>query len=340
MTTALTTLGILEDWAKLRQTKPAQDLEGIRAKRLNARTPAGPLRLALGEQGAARLLVPITSEEAGTTTLYAGESLVADFASLLDEGGKRSLFLDITCLHNNLEPVFAEVIFEVIKRIAGGSGGATAAAEVIADFRALLNPSSAKEVDKSKVVGLIGELLALNMLLELHPSSWTCWMGPSGNRHDFRRGSTSMEVKTSVSIDSKLTINGFHQLEIPDDTELYLHHFTLETVADGPLTVEALVAHAKALSSAPDEIGKLLAEMGCDDPSAPAWNALSFRRQGEQVYKISDNFPRICPSLLPTDLNVKSLTEVEYSISVSTLDAFLCDQNVVRELYLDLAGTK
>ena len=91
---ALTTFGILEDWAKLRQTKPALDLEGIRRRlTTNFGWPTSPL--------AARCC-----QTSGPNHFRGGRDNDAlrwritgsGFRKFARRGGKRSLFLDITCL--------------------------------------------------------------------------------------------------------------------------------------------------------------------------------------------------------------------------------------------------
>jgi hypothetical protein len=96
-------------------------------------------------------------------------------------------------------------------------------------------------MDRSRVVGLVAEMVVLNRLLDMSPSAWRCWRGLVGDRHDFRARDVSLETKTSLGAGSReVTINGIDQLEPPAGGSLHLAHLVLEAVEGGLLTVASL----------------------------------------------------------------------------------------------------
>ena len=126
-------------------------------------TPAGQVRLAIGQNGEARVLLPLAPSEPPAQP-SGGAGLSVSISSYQKEG-EYLRFLDLVCLSPDLETVFGEVVDEILVRISGGETCAEAATSTIADFRLLLERAAAGDVDTRTVAGLIGELLVLNRLL-------------------------------------------------------------------------------------------------------------------------------------------------------------------------------
>ena len=218
---------------------------------------AGPVRLAVGANGEPRLLLPLTSRET-PASVDAGNALSVSVSSFSYKG-TRLRFLDLVCVREDLETVFAEVVDEILARIGGGDG-------TIRDFRSLLTRARTKDVRIGRVAGLVAELLVLNRLLDRSPSAWRAWRGPEGDRHDFRVGDTSLEVKASLRAGtSGVTINGLDQLEAPTGGTLYLLHIVLEPVTGGILSLGSLAQSAMSKVPEPARIETLLAAAGCGE---------------------------------------------------------------------------
>ena len=227
-------------------------------------TAAGPVRLAVGANGEPRLLLPLARRET-PASVDAGNALSISVSSFSYKG-TRLRFLDLVCIREDLEPVFAEVVDEILVRIGGGDGCTNAARSTIRDFRALLTRARATDVGIGGVVGLVAELLVLNRLLDRSPSAWKAWQGPEGDRHDFRAGDTSLEVKASLRTGTfGVTINGLDQLEAPAGGTLHLLHLVLEPVTDGILSLASLARSAMSKVPEPAKIETLLAAAGCED---------------------------------------------------------------------------
>ncbi len=282
-------------WNVLRAGGGGGDGLEVPSLALAASTDAGRIRLAVGPNGEARLLVPLARDDR-PHPMEPGPALRISVSTLMHKG--RALrFLDVMCLSNELEAVFGDVVDEILARIAAGAGVSEATSKTIEDFRALLVPQSHRELERSQVAGLVAELIVLNRLLDLSPSAWRTWRGPMGDRHDFRVRDKSLEVKASLRAGvSIVTINGLKQLEPPSNGSLQLLHVVLEAVDGGLLTVSAL--GGKALSQADDSSGlrELLLSVGCSDIHDQRWNRHAFRLERELLYSVSGDFPRIAPS--------------------------------------------
>ena len=291
----------------------------------------GPVRLAVGANGEPRLLLPLARGET-PTSVDAGDAVSVSVSSFSYKG-TRLRFLDLVCVREDLETVFGEVVDEILARIGRGDSCADAAQSTIKDFRALLTRARATDVRTGRVAGLVAELLVLNRLLDRSPSAWKAWRGPEGDRHDFRVGDTSLEVKASLrSGTSGVTINGLDQLEAPTGGTLHLLHIVLEPVTDGILSLASLARSAMSKVDKPSRIETLLAAAGCRDAFAEEWNRHKFRRESEQLYEIRTGFPRLTRTMLKDSSVPLGVHDVTYTIDLSVAATCRCDAVVYRDL--------
>jgi len=303
---------------------------------LGVGTVTGPIRLAVGPNGEARLLLPLTKQERPSGV--EAEGALAVTVSTLTHGGRAYRFLDLTCLSLELEPVFGEVVDEIVSRVSRGIGCLEAARTTLDDFRNLLDPSPPDRIDRSRIAGLVGELVVLNRLLDLSPSAWRAWRGPAGDRHDFRAVDTSLEVKASLRAGSvTVTINGLEQLVPPTGGTLHLAHLTLEAVSGGLLTIAALGARALAMADDPAELRGLLAGVGCPNVAAKAWNQDAFRIEAESHYRVEANFPRIVSSAFKGDSPPPGVDDVAYRIDLSVASSYKCLADEIDAIFRTLA---
>jgi hypothetical protein len=302
---------------------------------LAATTQAGSVRLAIGPGGEARLLVPLAAREK-VGFVETGGSLGIG-VTILTHRQRAIRFLDVICLSPNLEPVFGEVVNDIVRRLADRKDGVEAVADAISDFRALLVPSVEKDVDRSRVVGLVAELVVLNRLLDIAPSAWRSWRGPAGDRHDFRARDHSLEVKASLGAGAcQITINGLEQLEPPTGGSLRLAHLILETVEGGLLTVAALGDRALFLADNPAGIRELLTAIGCGDVHDPAWNRLAFRAEAERFYRVGPGFPRMTRSTFVGDQIPSGVVEATYRIDLGFASGCECAPAEIDSLLVEL----
>lgn len=294
-------------------------------------TAAGRVRLAVGQGGEARVLLPLTESET-PATLQGGNGLSISISSF-NRKGRPLRFLDLLCLSRDLEPVFAEFTDEILARVASGRSCELAVRSTVEDFRLLLLQAEGGAIDTRRVAGLIAELTVLNRLLERSSLGWNAWRGPTGDRHDFRRGDTSLEVKASLRADaSTITINGLDQLEVPDTGSLHLLRMVLEPVEGGSHSVSELAAKAISRASEPRRLRALLAAMGCADIDAESWNRHRFRVDSESLYGVRPGFPRLTTSMLTGRVAPHGVHKVAYEVDLFTATAFLCDTAVRADL--------
>lgn len=324
-------------WAVLRSGGHTDSDFQIRTIPTDVVTLAGNVRLALGPNEEPRVLLPLGDRE--TISRSGAADALALTVSCFTHKGRSARFIDLVCLSRNLETVFGEVVDEILARVAASTDCVSAVESTIADFRSLLMQSSSREVAPTIVVGLIGELLFLNRLLDISASGWRAWSGPSGDRHDFRRGSTSLEIKSTVRAGKPtIVINGLEQLEIPDDGSLHILRLVLEPVLGGNLSISGLATSALRKADKPERLQKLLAAIGCEDFDKPRWNCHSFRIQSEFLYEVRDGFPRLTSSMLLAGVAHAGLSAITYSIDLSFASQFLAPENAYKMIERELGG--
>ncbi|PCM45387.1 PD-(D/E)XK motif protein [Marinobacter sp. ANT_B65] len=307
-------------WSLLRQGECGPVGDELPTRKSHVELPSGAIRFALGCSGEARLLLPLGRvEKAGRFPVSAALQIKE---TMSDIEGVSSRLLDITCRIRELESAFAEVVDEIVLRIEGGASVPESVRSTLHDFRALLLQSQRKDVRAEKVIGLVGELLVLNELLDRSPDAWQAWMGPQGGRHDFRAGNIALEVKSTRSpSNSIVSVQSLEQFCEPVGGKLYLIRLTLETTPGGILNVANLFSRAAQRCSRPDKLLEFFKELECHDPEAPEWNSLSFSLENEVLFRIDDDFPRLtlenfCDNRLPAGVQ-----GIKYEIDLSQANA-------------------
>lgn len=335
MSTKAPNISASGNWKLLRTGVPGSgDLE-VPTIPTDVSTDAGRVRLAIGPSDEPRVLLPLDSRESAPT-IRESNALSISVSSFRFKG-QILRFLDLICISPDLESVFGELVDEMLARIARDESCVDAVRSTIEDFRSLLMQAAARRITKSMVAGLIAELLVLNRLLDRTPSAWKAWLGPTGDRHDFRAGNTSLEVKATLRPGaSSVTINSLDQLEIPTGGSLHLLRFVLEPASNGMLSVSSLARNALSKSDNSGRLNRLLAAVGCSNVDAEDWNRYSFRCESESLYEVKPGFPRLVISMLTGGIAPHGVHEVSYHVDLSVADPFLCDPTVMSELEVRL----
>lgn len=324
-------------WAVLRSGSDIGNDFEIRTIPTDVITPAGRVRLALGSNEEPRVLLPLSERE--TVSRLGAEGAISLTVSYFKHSGQSVKFIDLVCLSRELETVFAEFVDEMLARVDTGVSCIAAIESTIEDFRTLLMQSDKKEVSANVVVGLVGELLILNRLLDLSAAGWRAWRGPTGDRHDFRKNSSSLEVKSTIKTGNRtIEINGLDQLELPADGSLHLLHLTLEPVFGGSLSIHDLAASALRKADQPAKLRSLLEAIGCEDFDKPRWNRDSFRIQSESFYEVIEDFPRLTSSMLSAGVAHAGISSISYSVDLTYASNFLRTDEIYRLIEKELSG--
>lgn len=283
-------------WERLRRESAAQSASelGVPSLLLDASTTAGPVRLAIGTEREARLLVPVEAGERFPMVQDTHGLELRDSVLLLR--GSPIRFIDIACRGERLEAVFEKLVDDVVRRLRADAAPAKSLEDAIADFRSLLMGASSARPSIEAALGLVGELIILNRLLAIEPSAWQLWTGPAGGRHDFRGGDRAIEVKSSLRSHSRLVeVSAIDQLTAPAGGHLLLAHCVLEYDGAGPLSAVSEAKRACEMATDPAGVTDRLALLGYDQDQAAEWQSFRFSLLSQDFYSVIDGFPRLTP---------------------------------------------
>ena len=192
---------------------------------------------------------------------------------------------------------------------------------------------------RSKIIGLVGELLFLRdrVLERFQPlDAVVSWRGPYGDEQDFVFGTQVVEVKTQIaSADRRVRISSEDQLDT------HVHKITLVHQTLGPVDREDAAARTlnqliTELSStftdhniiAADLFRSALIEAGWRE--RPEYDATAWVCAGTAFYDVCEGFPRIVPSDLPTGVE-----RVSYALQLEKCSEYVIDENEAKRRIFD-----
>ena len=196
-------------WALL-EAEAAPGEGHIPFRELEGSTSEGNALAALDEQGRRMLLLP-AAPRTKCSEGRSGKGIAAGFSEWSTDG-RVGRYYFIRCEDDRLESVFCRVAEAVLERLDAGSDACRAVADVLDEFRELLQRPRSR-LSREEQLGLIAELMTLKSLLMYNPDAVSCWMGPRRARHDFIRPGLHLEVKAGMQQSAgKLRIHGVDQL--------------------------------------------------------------------------------------------------------------------------------
>lgn len=179
--------------------------------------------------------------------------------------------------------------------------------------------------------GLIGELAALKLIASLY--SWSdaisYWTGPKADDRDFCIGTAAIEVKTNQAMKRDLvTISNEHQLDLRNNSKLYLWVFSLGKSTSQHLTLPGYVNSVRHLlindPATLVRFEELLVMTGYSDEQFSSRTTDAYSIEENRLYAVREGFPRIVANKIPV-----GVSHVSYDISLSQLSEWIVEiQNI------------
>lgn len=188
-------------------------------------------------------------------------------------------------------------------------------------WRAFLRESRSG-LSREDTVGLIGELLVLERLLELSPDLFATWLAPERALHDFVNAGHALEIKTSAGASSRLRISTLDQLDDSGLRRLDLVHVRLLEDPDGRTLSGILDALATLL---PDEasrqaLANAVLRRGLNPDDDQARHGLRVSLRSLDVYTVDASFPRLLRADVPM-----AVADATYALELRALAAHASD---------------
>lgn len=253
-----------------------------------------------------------------------GEIAPADIATLdvtsrtleLETGS--AAYLDVACLFESVAEVFEHFVVAVLDRLArSGDPPQVALASVLENWRQFLTPAEGPP-GREKLAALVAELLVVVDLAQVSPgTALDAWVGPYGGRHDFRRQTLGIEVKsTRAHTARRVTIHGEDQLEPPAGGQLYLHLVRLEQVAGAGHSVASIVDALLASGAAVELLFDSLAAAGLPAADLAASADIRFEVRERLTVPIDYRAPRIVPASFIGGARPPGVVDLTYVIDL------------------------
>jgi hypothetical protein len=236
-------------------------------------------------------------------------------------------------LDRDLEPVFLRFCDSILDELEDGSQAADAFWDVLERYRALFAAARETAVLRETVMGLLGELVVLEFLLENSLDAIVAWRGPVPETHDFQFPNGHIEVKASSAAgEAKARISSLTQLSIPANGNLAI---ALVRFSPGGAETVATLSDRIVESLNLADKGRfldLLNAAGCNDRHDAAWNAFSFSVSEIVYYKVTEGFPRIVPEVFTDTWTPSGLSEVKYTVSLNQAKGFIMEGSDLVEI--------
>jgi hypothetical protein len=244
----------------------------------------------LSADGLRRVLFPLLDGPGPEDLLSAGVK-IRNVKTV--QAGVTKDHLEVRCELPRLNDLFDDVAGEMISSVVREGGQpATTCIEVLDRWRALLRSVKGERPGRNQVVGLLGEMFVLEQIVKLDPLRRVdMWVGREGQRHDFRRGTRAIEVKSSLATEGRMvTVHGADQLEAPRGGCLDLTWLRFEHVPGGELSISGMIARLNSLG-VPSE----LIHSGLDEHGLPpgTWPEDQYELRELLGFNVDERFPRI-----------------------------------------------
>jgi hypothetical protein len=260
------------------------------------------VRIARDYLGRPRLLIPASREISAAESTRVTAGLSIELQTYPNSEGELVPHLVFSASSSEVDDLFALMSQDICEAVRGSIEPVTLSmveSRILA-WQQMLAKLSNHEPSLSEQVGLYGELLTLEALVEeIGPSAISSWSGPDLARHDFETLSWAIEVKSSMSLASKRAhIHGFTQLECAAGTKLNLLHLQFEqslgskSIAD---LVEALFAKLDR-NALEVQLQRFFPE---GLVNLPPWaSKYQLKLSSASLFEVDSEFPRIIKSSL------------------------------------------
>ena len=196
---------------------------------------------------------------------------------------------------------------------------------VIEDWAEIFKKINVKRMSNEEEIGLFGELVVFEKLMQFHEEILDHWKGPSGGLHDFiDEGNWDLEVKTSLNPNPIVKIHPIHQLE-PISEPFHLVVVKLKSDREG-MSLPEKIDQIRTKLIHPNLVNKfdnLLLEVEYRDSDIDKYKR-KFNHIECLVYKIDEDTITLCPLTIGGKAKYHS---VRWTLQVSDYPMVTCEDS-------------
>ena len=258
----------------------------------------------------------------GTVKLSNGFQI--SMQTLIDPQSKENLpFIELSNVGNIDVILFGAFLDELLKSIEDRTGLLLVEIRnLLEKWKSLLSLDTEKVMSLTSLVGLFGELLLLdNLVNERKIATLDNWVGPNGNRHDFEFLQHSIEVKsTTVKNGNEIHVSGVTQLEPYQGKTVNILRIKLEVEPNGvslPQLIKKIIT-ANVINL--EKFKEKLLKLGYSVEAEDLYSEIRFQPIEFQIIPVDSKFPRInANSLLGIDPAAR-IKDIDYVVNIAGLE--------------------
>lgn len=239
--------------------------------------------------------------------------------SVVDDGRR---FVEFSTLGENLISDGYAMLMMIADRVQLGEAEPLAAfEETLAVWESIL--ASRTRLGAGEEIGLFGELLVLEGLLNAGAADVDSWRGGLREEHDFGFAGTDVEVKTSSGEARRHWIHGLGQLQETDGTQLWLLSLQITRGGDAQgRTLPELIDAVLELSgpTGQDRVLANLAGVGWHETQRDLYPERWRLRNAPLLLRVEEQVPRLTRDLLSgAAVDTTGIRQVDYEIDLTDL---------------------
>ena len=236
----------------------------------------------------------------------------------------QKVFLLVTLVNRDHENIFStlceDLIYEVAE-VADNNVIVTDVLERLSAWQLLFEKSSRKGLSDELQRALYGECFFMRSFLNETQNFSLCvdsWKGPERAVQDFQYSNWAVEIKTTMGKNhQKIHISSERQLDTSFVPFIYLYHLSLEVRVQHGETLNDIVDSLSVLFASNTRALSIfrlkLLEYGYFDRHKVLYNETGYTIRNLNVYKITDDFPRITEQGLSPEIG-----DVKYSLIIAS----------------------
>lgn len=301
-------------------------------------TPLGHPLITIDTDGRRHLLIPISGES------YPVEDRQSAGVHITSNEwgyeGERQRYIDVICLKFHLNGIFDLMLLDILTALPEDYDYPDRVCRrVLNRWREFLTPEPRRLPDKTKLVGVWGELWILEQLARRDASVIKIWTGPDGGRFDFFNLKAALEVKTTLQRKGMTpTINGHDQMEPPSDGQLFFALLKVEERPVGGFSIPDLIDQLVEDGIERRQILTSLLKVGISPDIIPNSADLRLHLNEWLLYKVDEQFPKITTSSFKGDMLPNGVISMTYQIDLSTQPPYPLSEQLKEQFLNQFAG--
>ena len=247
-----------------------------------------------------------------------------DHKPLTIKDSKPKKYLIIKPTHNKFNDLFVLLTFDILKTI-NKTNLQDATLKIINKWKYFTSDKNNELLSIEKQIGLMGELILLNKIIEGNVHNINCWTADTQSI-DFSIKNNLIEVKATLKDKHSHIINGLDQLKIIKEKKKYILSIL---VKKSDIKTKDTLNLANYIEQIENKIAKdpeiqdifysKLKKVGYNEIHRAKYNNFNFVIIDKLFYKVNENMPKITSDLFTSPLNSR-INKITYNLDLDGLD--------------------